>query len=234
MPQRLRLSDFRAVLFDVDGTLVDSLETIVRGLGDTFERYLDARPSESQIRSLIGTPLSVQLRHYSENEPTPERLQEMTEFSISRFEHHSFLEKPFRQAVATLQFCRRRGLRTALVTSKSAREVELFLPRFLGDDAADTVVSSSDVKHPKPDPECAWLACERLGVTPNQAIFIGDSVFDIRCAKSAGMSSVAVSYGAAPKETLLAEHPDALFETPEALMEWAEASFLETPCPERS
>jgi len=60
MPDRLSLSKFDAVLFDVDGTLVDSLDMILRGLGDTVERYLGHRPAPTEIRKLVGMPLRLQ------------------------------------------------------------------------------------------------------------------------------------------------------------------------------
>jgi phosphoglycolate phosphatase-like HAD superfamily hydrolase len=63
---------------------------------------------------------------------------------------------------------------------------------------------------------------------------IGDSIYDMRCARGAGVACIAAAYGAARRETLLAEDPDMLVDTPEELLAWAESAFLQTPCPERS
>lgn len=233
MPQGLSLSNFNAALFDVDGTLVDSLEVFVRGLGDTYEHYLGFRPARAELLSLCGVPLHRQLQLFQATPPSDEKLAEMVEFAISRYKVHHEMEYVFDDAVETLRICQRAGLRTALVTSKNAVELEHFLSRFDAVDAIDTAVCASDVHHPKPDPEAAILACRRLQTEPSQAVMIGDSVFDLRCARDAGVTPIAVGYGASDHATLLAESPAAYFETPRDLLEWAQASLLETSCPER-
>lgn len=234
MPERLSLSRFDAVLFDVDGTLVDSLEMIVRGLGDTLEKYFGTRPSSSQIKSLIGLPLREQFELYSSEEISPEELAEMTQFTIDRYDAHRIHESLFDPAVEMLIMCHKQGLKTSLVTSKNSVELQSFLKEFHGTQYLDTAVCASDVHRPKPDPESALLACQRLNVDPAKAVMIGDSVYDLRCARGAGVACVAAAYGAAHRDTLLAEHPDLLVDTPEELFAWAESAFLQTPCPERS
>ena len=233
MPSGLSLSNYKAVLFDVDGTLVDSLKMIICGLGDTFEHYNGSRPSDAEIQTLIGMPLTSQLNLHRNDPPTQGEMREMIDFAIDRFDVHEAHEEVFAPAVEMLRFCRARGLKTALVTSKSTRELDGFLKRFSGADSVDTTVCASDVHHPKPAPDSALLACQRLGVEPHEAVFIGDSVYDLQCAKSAGMPCVAVAYGAAPAEVLEAEHPDLLIETPEELLAWAQTAYLESTCLEK-
>ncbi len=234
MPNRLPLSKFDAVLFDVDGTLVDSLEMIVLGLGDTLEKYLGQRPASHEIRRLVGMPLTRQFNVFFGKEPTAEEISEMSQFSLERFEVHQEHETLFDAAVEMLRLCHQCGMKTALVTSKSAVELEAFLPNFPGTPYVDVTVCASDVHHPKPDPESAFLACQKLGVDPSKAVMIGDSIYDMRCARGAGVACVAAAYGAAHRDTLLAENPDMLVDTPEELFAWAESAFLQTPCPERS
>jgi pyrophosphatase PpaX len=232
MPQGLSLSTFKAALFDVDGTLVDSMSFVIRGLGETYERFLGFRPSDSEIRSMVGTPLSNQLK-LLKAETSPQKLSEMTDFAVDYFANHHHEERIFEESVETLRMCRRAGIRTALVTSKNAIELEQFLDRFIATNAIDATVCASDVHHPKPDPESAILACRRLQVEPSQAVMIGDSVFDLRSARDAGVTAIAVGFGAADRATLLAESPSAYFETPRDLLDWAQQSLLETSCQER-
>jgi pyrophosphatase PpaX len=233
MPHGSHQTRFDAVLFDVDGTLVDSVAMIVLGLGDTFETYLGFRPEEEQIKSLIGLPLHKQYGLYMETSPTEAQVEEMSDYALRRFDAHRRHEKWFDSAIDALILAHRSGLKTALVTSKNAAELSAFLPNFPGTPYLTTSVSASDVSLPKPDPESALLACERLGVDPSRAVMVGDSVFDLRCARDAGLSCIAVAYGAGSRETLLAEQPDFLFDTPEELLAWAKTAFLQTSCAER-
>jgi HAD superfamily hydrolase (TIGR01549 family) len=233
MCRELSLCDFKAVLFDVDGTLVDSLEMIISGLGDAFERYVGHRPGDDEIKGLIGLPISKQLALYRTSQPTAEEVAEMTDFAISRFVAYEDRESVHADAVEVLRLCRLNGIKTALVTSKNAIELDQFMQRFVGAQYVDATVCASDVTHPKPDPESALLACSRVGVDPVEAVMVGDSLYDLRCARAAGVTSIGVSYGSATKEALAAEKPRVIFDSPDALLAWAQDAFLETPCRER-
>src|SRR5437868_15551795 len=107
-------------------------------------------------------------------------------YTVSRLEAYSDLEKEFAPAVKTLQLVIQSGRKTALVTSKSASEVSLLRKRFSWFASVGTIICSSDVTHPKPDPESVPLACEHLGVSPDEAVYSGDSVFDLQCAHNGG------------------------------------------------
>ncbi|MGV3618334.1 MAG: HAD family hydrolase [Fimbriimonas sp.] len=233
MPHGLTLASFDAVLFDVDGTLVDSLDMIVLGIGDTYERFSGMRPHAADLLRTIGKPLPAQFGLFGHAWSEAE-LAEMTAFAIQRFRVHEERERMFAPAIQTLRMASDRGLRTALVTSKTTPELDDFMTRFPGAPWVDVTVCASDVERPKPDPQSAARACERLGVQPHRAVMIGDSVYDLRCARGAGVACVAVAYGAGQREALAAEAPDLLLDTPEALLAWAESAFLQPSCRERS
>lgn len=216
----------QAVLFDVDGTLVNTLPALIQGLRDTFLEFNGVNLSDDEIKALIGMPLRHQLRLFGAEAISNEELERRMSFAIARFESNKHLEREFDAAVRCLSECYQAGLKTALVTSKSAVELEHFLPRFSGAAYVHTAVSASHVARPKPDPESAELACERLGVDPSEAILIGDSIYDLRCARDAGVFSVAVAYGATPVQVLAAENPDVLLDTPEALRNWVQTNVL--------
>lgn len=228
----LPIDRFRGVLFDVDGTLVDSLAMITAGLGDAFEKYGTHRPSDAEIRATIGMPLTAQMRQHQTHEPTPERLEEMIAYTMERYDANVHLESEFGPAVDALHRCRRGGLRTALVTSKNAQELSSFMKRFAAAPSIDATVCASDVAHPKPAPDPVFLACERLSLAPNEVVMVGDSVYDLRAAKAAGVATVAVLYGSGSEIDLRAERPDWVAETPEALLHWIEQGLV-APCPEK-
>jgi HAD superfamily hydrolase (TIGR01509 family) len=234
MPQGFSLALFDAVLFDVDGTLVDSLEMIIPGLADTFEKYAGVRPSDEELQATIGLPLCVQLRRYQETPPSDELLREMTEYTMARYEFYSDREAVFGPAIETLRLCKHMGLGTALVTSKNSQELADFLKRFPGTDSVDVTVCASDVTHPKPAPDAALLALSKLNVSPDRAVFIGDSIYDMQCARAAEIASVAVGYGSATQLALCEEHPNLYIESPDALLEWAQKSFPNRNAPQES
>ncbi|HVT11555.1 MAG TPA: HAD hydrolase-like protein [Fimbriimonadaceae bacterium] len=232
MPQGFSLANFEAVLFDVDGTLVDSLEMIIPGLGDAIEKFAGVRPSDEEIKSIVGLPMRTQFERYLGKSPSDDQLDEMIDYSIARFEAYVDRETVFEPAVAVMRLCKSMDMATSLVTSKSAKELALFMKRFSGAEAVDATVCASEVRHPKPAPDSALLAVEKLRVTPGQAVLIGDSIYDLRCARAAGIANVAVGYGAATSDALLAEAPDLFIETPEALLDWAQRSFSNQHAPQ--
>jgi len=202
------------------------MQPLVIGLAETYEHFGVARPTDEAILATLGTPLRVQLTMFGLGEAEPDLLSRRIDFAIERFEANAHLEREFEPAIDALRLVYESGFRVALVTSKSRRELDLLLTRFRGGEWAHALVCSSDVQKPKPSGECAVLACAKLDVRPEEAILIGDSVFDIQCARDAGTAVVAVSYGASPESALVAERPDALFRTPEALYDWAAATLL--------
>lgn len=220
----------KGVLFDIDGTLADSVGAIVAGLGDAYERFAGDRPTDSAIQALIGMPLSEQLNLFGLADRDPGGLDARVQFTLQRFEHHHQRVRLFGPAIEAMRHLRSAGLRIALVTSKNTHETEFYLQDFPPLREADAIVCASDVGRPKPHPDSALAACERLGVAPGDAIMIGDSVYDLRCGRGAGCACVMVAYGAASSEELAAERPEALLQTPEDLLAWARLEFARTPC----
>lgn len=216
-----------AVLFDVDGTLIDSLEVIVEGLRETYRRFLDLHVPREEILAVIGRPLREQVGLFSPIPLSEDQSRKMVEYAVQAFAERKALEREFVPAVDALRACKAAGLKTAVVTSKSQPELDLFLQEFSGATALDAAVCASHVVHPKPDPESALLACRLLGTLPERTVMIGDSVFDVRCARSAKCYSVAAAYGSASREALEAEAPDVLVESPEALLKWVGRSLVQ-------
>jgi HAD superfamily hydrolase (TIGR01509 family) len=212
----------RAILFDVDGTLVNGLSMIVAGLGDAFEKYGSHRPTESEILALIGIPLTEQMHRFGCNPKDEAEKEEMIQFTIDRYQVHADMESEYSEAVEALKLASTSLIKIALVTSRNSRELENLKTSFSAWDLVHTAVCASNVNKPKPHPESALLALSHLGRTHEESVFIGDSIFDLRCAKSAGIRCGAVLYGAGRKEDLLAEAPDFIFTTPLDLLEWVQ------------
>lgn len=209
----------RCALFDIDGTLVDTVELIVRALDHTFRKHLGVQISRDELRRTIGLPLHQQVRLFDHLVGFVPDHRAMEADEIAYYESHKHLERVIPEAVEALREARRAGWRIGLVTSKNRQELETFLPRLNVDGWVDTVVSSSDVARPKPAPDSVLVALERLGVPPDEAVFVGDTVYDIQCARAAGVRVIAVGWGAHPPEMLRAHAPDWWVEEPAQLRE---------------
>ena len=214
---------YRCALFDIDGTLVDTVELIVRALDHTFRKHLGVQISRDELRRTIGLPLHQQVRLFDHLVDFVPDHRAMEADEIAYYESHRHLEQVIPEAVEALKEAKRAGMRVALVTSKNRLELETFLPRLNVNGWIDAVVSSSDVARPKPAPDPVLAALKRLQASPSEAIFVGDTIYDIQCAREAGVRVIAVGWGAHPVEVLRAEHPDWLFEEPVQLREFFES-----------
>jgi HAD superfamily hydrolase (TIGR01509 family) len=220
VPQAFPDAQVRAILFDVDGTLVDSIDGIVQGLHDAFVHYGNHDYSPAKIRSMVGTPLIEQMKLALGTDASDAELEEAMAYTMSRYAIHNANPKPFEDAVRALELASQAGIPTALVTSKNAAEMDMFLPKFKASSLASAIVCASDIEHPKPAPDCVLLACDRLGVQPQDAIMVGDSVFDLQSAKAAGAAAAAVTYGSTERARLQNEAPDFIFDRPAELLDW--------------
>jgi HAD superfamily hydrolase (TIGR01549 family) len=224
---------FDAILFDIDGTLVDNVTNIVDGIQETIFRFLGVIAPCERIRASIGRPLREQFDPFSLRPLSDAERAEMSDFANDCFRRSILRETKFPEAFEAFGACQRSGLRTGLVTSKSRTELLNFMARYSTEIRPTVAVSASDVENPKPHPESVLLACERLQISPARTAFIGDSVFDVRCARSAGAVSVAVCYGAGDRSALQAEQPDFILEHPLDALEWIKTISPQASCPAR-
>jgi pyrophosphatase PpaX len=207
---------FRIVLFDLDGTLIDSGPIILASMQHAVRTVLDREIPPDELGLTIGGQGIVAQMQAIDAEHADELLEVYKEHNDGL---HETLEA-FDELIALLPRLKAEGRRLGIVTAKRHRTVRLALDRFpaLRDDF-DVVVAHEDTDRHKPDPDPVALAIERLGGTPSDAAYVGDSPFDIQAAKAAGAYAVAVGWGGIhPDERLLAEEPDAFVRSPEELL----------------
>ncbi|MFW6084887.1 MAG: HAD-IA family hydrolase [Gemmatimonadota bacterium] len=207
----------RTVIFDLDGTLIDSLGLILASYRHTMETHLGRRmPDELWVRGM-GTPLDVQMRGFARNEAEAEAM--VRTYERHNLAHHDELVRPYpgvRDAVAEL---RARGLTLAIATSKRSEATRLGL-RACGfpEEWFASIVTANDVSRPKPDPQPVEMALERSTEDdPSRAVYIGDSVHDMRSGRAAGVLTAAVLWGPNSRETLQVAEPDLWMEEPAML-----------------
>ncbi len=214
------LSPFSCLLWDIDGTLIDTTTLIVDSLDFVYRRYFGRTLPPDDIRALIGTPLYKQIRVFGELETLGVDEQAIMADFIAYYEAHRDQERILEEVTAILIEGKKRGFPTALITSKNQEELDNTLPRLHIAEYVDFAITADDVTHPKPDPEGMRLALARLNIPAEQApsaVYIGDTIHDMQAAKSAGVQSVGVTWGAAGRDRLSAESPTYLCDTPAAL-----------------
>jgi pyrophosphatase PpaX len=201
------------VVFDLDGTLADTIGLIVDSYQHAFTTVLGEAEDEATIRSWIGQPLIRAFRDRS-----PDRADELFDTYI-RWNHANSerLIGRFAGMGDLLADLRRAGAGVAAATSKRRDSAGEAL-RLTGLDAyLDVLVTLEDTDEHKPDPAPLLLAVDRLGGTPSRAVYVGDAVVDVQAARRAGMAAVGVTWGAAARDDVAAAQPDVLVETVDEL-----------------
>lgn len=205
-----------AVLFDIDGTLVDSNYLHIHAWQRAFDEVgLDVEAW--RIHQRIGMDGSTLLDEVapSAGSDAKERLSDLhTRFYLQTAD----LIRPLRGARRLLDAVAATGLQVILATSAPEEEL-VVLRKVLGrDDIVSAVTTSEDVETAKPDPGIVETALARGGIGPDQAVFVGDSVWDIRAASRAGVQCIGLQSGGLDRLRLEAEGAVAVFENPEDLL----------------
>ena len=207
---------FPIVLFDLDGTLIDSGPIILASMQHAVRTVLGREIPPEELGLTIGGQGIVAQMQAIDEEQADALLAAYKEHNDGL---HETLEA-FDELLAVLPGLVAEGRKLGIVTAKRHRTVGLALDRFPAlARSFEVVVAHEDTERHKPDPEPVLLAVERLGGVPADAAYVGDSPFDIAAAKAAGVFAVAVGWGGIhPDERLLAEAPDAFVRTPEELL----------------
>jgi pyrophosphatase PpaX len=201
----------RALLFDLDGTLADSIALLLAAFHHTFQthRPASAPPDEAWIAG-IGTPLITQMRHFVPDEDEAQRM--ILTYREFQRTHHDAMIREFEGVGDTLALLKAQGHPTALVTSKSNDLAHRALTYLHLTDHVDVVVGMDSTARHKPDPEPVLHALAQLGATPDNALFLGDSPHDIAAGNAAGVTSVAALWGPFSRTVLESASPTYLLE----------------------
>ena len=194
-----------AVLFDLDGTLVDSVSLILKSFHYSLEQ-LGLQAEDEEILNTIGLPLKEACVLFA-----GEKGEEMFKCYVDYQDAiHDMHVKEYSGAKDLLEYLKEQGCRMGVVTSKR-RDMAIRGLAITGlDKFMEVVVAFEDTLTHKPEPEPVQKALSALGVAPEEALYVGDSPYDIRCGKNAGVFTAAVTWGVSTEEQLLEERPDVL------------------------
>ncbi len=194
-----------AVLFDLDGTLVDTVPFILASVRACFEGY-GRCPTDAEWIAGIGTPLREQLASFARDPADVDGL--FARYRAFWLQHHDEMTALFPGAAEAVLALRAAGHPLAVVTAKIATGAERTLRHVGLWEAIDVVVAADTVERSKPDPMPVRYALARLGREPGEAVMIGDSNHDLAAGRAAGTATAGVLWGAASRAVLapLADH----------------------------
>ena len=189
----------RLYLFDVDGTILDSLGIIHQSMTNTFQEFGHAAPSELETRSIIGLTLNLAIAQLLRR-PVDDEAERMTtrykEIFNEIYATPGFTQALFdgmRGVVETL--AQRDGAVLGVVTGKSRRGVEMFFDMHGMRSQIAGPIRTADDCPSKPHPAMVLECCAQAGFAPAETCVIGDSVFDMRMANAAGARAIGVAWG---------------------------------------
>ena len=200
------------MLFDLDGTLLDSVPLILESFVHTLAACGFPHPGDAVLRHGLGIPLRSYFAQWADG---PEQMDRMIaiyrDYNLS---NHDARVSAFPGVTEMVREVRARRRATALVTSKnrSASERGLALVGLAG--TMDAIVTCDDVERPKPDRQPVDVALSRLGATAGSAVFVGDSLHDLESGHAAGVRTAAALWGPFNREELAAGAPDYWLQQP--------------------
>jgi pyrophosphatase PpaX len=210
----IALVPYDPVLFDLDGTVVDSGAIILASLRHATQTVLgETIPDERLLATVGGSGLASQMRDFD-----PERVDELVRVYT---EHNQPLHAELAACdgmIELLEDLRAEGRKLGIVTAKRRATVELAFARVPIEHLFDVVVAGDQTDRQKPHPEPLLRAVAQLGASANGAAYVGDSPFDMQAANAGGLAAIGVTWGRIhTRERLEREQPDHIVDSSEEL-----------------
>ena len=206
----------QTALFDLDGTLIDSIRLILDSYHHTLTQHnLPARTDEDWLKG-VGTPLAVQFSEWRKSPAVLEAL--IATYREYNLKHHDSMVTVYPGVLEAVRAIKAAGIQTGLVTSKN-RLGALRGLKLVGLEALmDVLVCADEVTNPKPHPEPVEKAVALLGADPASTVYVGDSIHDMHSGRAAGVKTAAALWGPFGRDHLESASPDYWLETPKDLV----------------
>lgn len=202
------------VLFDYDGTLMDTNDIIVESWQHTFRTLTGKEGDVKEILKTFGEPLRDTIIQFFPKHDTEEAIEIYRSYQVSFYQKLIHMFPGMKELLHSLK---ERGYKVGLVTSRLRPTTMEGLEKYGISDRFDAIVTAEDTNRHKPDPEPALIALKRLKSRPEEALMVGDTRFDMGCGKNAGAHTVMVGWAMAPPSEeyppqYRINHPEELFE----------------------
>lgn len=224
-----RASALRAVLFDFDGTLVNTTPLILRCFRATWMQVFGFECEDATYIQTFGIPLETAMADITARlvdqcriaapADTAAKAEELTRtYRAFNERWHDEMIQPFVGVDEMLRELKQRGLRLGLVTSKKRLGAERGMRLYGMTELFDLSLCAEDTTHNKPHPEPLLRAMATLDVHPGETIYVGDSTHDIVAGRAARVATAAAAWGPFPRAALEALQPDYLLDAPRELL----------------
>ncbi len=217
-----RTGGYDPILFDLDGTVIDSVALIRESHRHAVASVLGTSLPDETLVALVGRPLIDQMRQFSV-EHAEELLRVYREWNHA---HTHDLLLAYEGMDRLLSELRAHGRTLGIITSKSGPTVDLAFDVLPLRHHFAVVIAAEDTDRHKPDPAPIHAAIARLGADPTRACYVGDAPFDIQAAQAAGVTAIAVTWGFFGRDVIESLSPDVIVDTTDEL-----AAVLFGPAP---
>ncbi len=212
---------YKAILFDLDGTLINTNDLIVKSFNYAFIKHLNKYVQREEIVKTFGEPLRDAMIRYDEENVE----QLVTSFRKFNETNHDKLALKFQGVEEGIKALKEMGIKIGIVTSKRKNMAIRGLKLINIYEFMDVVICPEDTEKHKPLGDPAIKACEMLNISPNEAVMVGDSHNDILCGKNAGCKTCVVKYTDLSLKELMEYNPDYAIESIEELADICRASI---------
>ncbi|MBR2929285.1 MAG: HAD-IA family hydrolase [Oscillospiraceae bacterium] len=206
----------KTVLFDLDGTLLDTLQDITSATNEILSRYGRAACTVAEMRDFVGNGARHQFRSSWKGDISEELLDEALELYRPYYAAHIPDTRPYDGIIELLKGLKADGFRMAVVTNKPVLPTTSLCNKLLGD-LVDVVVAESPERPKKPAPDMVEEAMRQLGVTRDDCVYVGDSEVDVATGRNSGMPCYACTWGYRDTDVLLRSGADILVDSAEEL-----------------
>ena len=208
------MKNFNTIIFDLDGTLTDTLDDLRSSVNYALSQFGFPERSRDEIRSFVGNGVRKLIyRSVPENTDTA-TAEKCLEVFREHYKANSCVEtKPYDGIVDLLETLKKRGIKTAVVTNKM-HEAAADIVDYFFDGLIDVTIGQSEKIAPKPAPDSVFLALEKLGVSKEDAVYVGDSEVDCMTAHNAGIPCIGVTWGFRDREVLEANGAQLIADSP--------------------